>query len=194
MSQSDSDIELEKEFKKFRLAEIPLKSDDEPALKTCNCATSVTLRSSLLELSVSSRLKTKDSRRSGSALIKPARLKVIGNCYAKKVKNHTKEHDESATSLIKNVDEFTSEAFLKMRISSTAPESPSRTESPVETLDKDEKLPSTSSLNCSTQAKLQQQMSTTETDSTIEEMSDFLAYHLSLFNHRDKFLIDSMYT
>lgn len=197
MNQSDSDSELEKKFKKFRLEEIPLKSSDEPEQKTCNCASSVVIRSSLLELSISNKLKTKERR--GHNLVKPARLKVIGSCYARKVKNDTDDDaDKSSGKLVKNVEDFTSEAFLKMRISpSITPvqESSSRTESPLETIDKDEKLPSTSSsLNCSTQAKLQQQMSSTEFDSTIDEMSDFLAYHLSLFNHRDKYLIDSMYT
>lgn len=190
---SDTDIELEKEFKKFRLEEIPLKSCEEPVVKSCNCSSSTIIRSSLLELSIS-KLKTKTRDRKGSSLIKPARLKLIGNCYAKQSKNV--DNNENDDKLSKNVEDFTSEAFLKMRISPpTTNESSRHIESPVENIDKDDKLPSTSSsLNCSTQAKLQQQMSSTEFDSTIDEMSDFLAYHLSLFNHRDKYLIDSMYT
>ncbi|KAL7047448.1 hypothetical protein ACKWTF_002915 [Chironomus riparius] len=189
---SDTDIELEKEFKKFRLEEIPLKSIEEPVVKSCNCSSTTGIRSSLLELSIS-KIKTKDRR--GSNLIKPARLKLIGSCYAKLSKN-VDTNNENDDKLIKNVEDFTSEAFLKMRITPHATnESPCHVESPVENIDKDDKLPSTSSsLNCSTQAKLQQQMSSTEFDSTIDEMSDFLAYHLSLFNHRDKYLIDSMYT
>lgn len=191
---SDADIELEKQFKKFRLEEISLKSNEEPVVKSCNCSTSTEIRSSLLELSISNKLKTKDRR--GSNLIKPARLKLIGNCYAKQSKNVDNNNTENNDKLIKNVEDFTSEAFLKMRITpNTTNESPRHIESPVDNIDKDDKLPSTSSsLNCSTQAKLQQQMSSTEFDSTIDEMSDFLAYHLSLFNHRDKYLIDSMYT
>ena len=192
---SDTDIELEKEFKKFRLEEIPLKSEDEPIVKSCSCSSSIEIRSSLLELSIS-KLKTKDRR--GSNLIRPARLKLIGNCYAKQSNKNVDNNNDDKLS--KNVEDFTSEAFLKMRITPhTTNENESspqhHIESPVENIDKDDKLPSTSSsLNCSTQAKLQQQMSSTEFDSTIDEMSDFLAYHLSLFNHRDKFLIDSMYT
>jgi hypothetical protein len=187
---SDTDIELEKEFKKFRLEEIPLKSTEEPEVKSCNCSSSTIIRSSLLELSIS-KLKIKTKDRKGSSLIKPARLKLIGNCYTKQSKHV--DNNENDDKLSKNVEDFTSEAFLKMRITPPTNESPLHVESPVE--DKDDKLPSTSSsLNCSTQAKLQQQMSSTEFDSTIDEMSDFLAYHLSLFNHRDKYLIDSMYT
>jgi hypothetical protein len=202
-----SEIELEKEFKKCRLEEKPLSNVEEPTV--CSCPSSIVKSLSLLEVS-SSRLKVKDRRNS---LVRPARLKVLGNSYAKKLKNPSDNKsgisdDAADISIVKQsekVEEFTSEAFQKMRISSTPHESPSHhhhsllltPESPLE-LDKDERLPSTStsssSLNCSTQAKLQQQLSTTECDSTIDEMSDFLAYHLSLFNHRDKYLIDSMYT
>lgn len=192
-----SDIELEKEFKKFRLEEKSPTAVDEPI--TCSCPNNIVKSLSLLEVS-GNKLKVKDRRNS---LVKPARLKILGNSYAKKLKNPNEKATSEALDLLNTIrkegdraEEFTSEAFQKMRISLTPHESPSHTqpESPLE-LDKDERLqPSTSSLNCSTQAKLQQQMSTTECDSTIDEMSDFLAYHLSLFNHRDKYLIDSMYT
>lgn len=191
-----SELELEKEFKKFRLEETPFIIIEDTSLKTsttCTCPTQI--RPSLLEVSNSNKMKIKDRR--GHSLIRPARLKVIGNCYAKKFKCSNEKTEDTNINLVENVDDFTSEAFLKMRISSASNESPSHLESPPELIDRDEKLlPSTSSssLNCSTQAKLQQQIPSTEFDSTIDEMSDFLAYHLSLFNHRDKYLIDSMYT
>ncbi|KAG5677539.1 hypothetical protein PVAND_007291 [Polypedilum vanderplanki] len=199
-----SEIELEKEFKKFRLEEKPLNTEDETAACCCPSTNTIVKSISLLEVS-GNKLKVKDRR---SNIVRPARLKVLGNSYARKLKNPNDKSTENGAkadiSIVKKsekekFEEFTSEAFQKMRISSTPLESPSHNhftpESPLE-LDKDERLPSTSSssLNCSTQAKLQQQMSSTECDSTIDEMSDFLAYHLSLFNHRDKYLIDSMYT
>jgi hypothetical protein len=189
--------ELEKEFKKFRLEEKPLTSE-EPESKSCSCP-NITTSLSLLEVS-HNKLKVKDKK----GLIKPARLKLIGNCYAKRVKGAKDGLSEGNTEnkiLARNeIEDFTSEAFLKMRISSATAPSTSLAENNNESLNSpspiEDKLPSTSSsssLNCSTQAKLQQQLSSTEFDSTIDEMSDFLAYHLSLFNHRDN-LIDSMYT
>jgi hypothetical protein len=201
-----SEIELEKEFKKCRLEEKPLCASEEQT--ACSCPTTIVKSLSLLEVS-GNKLKMKDRRNS---LVRPARLKVLGNSYAKKMRTSSEKSTEDGATADINIvrtsekveAEFASEAFQKMRISSTPSDSPSHhpnrtTESPLGG-DKDERLPSTSasssssSLNCSTQAKLQQQMSTTEFDSQINEMSEFLAYHLSLFNHRDKYLIDSMYT
>lgn len=208
---------LDAEFKKFRLEESPLPLRDEPVTKSCSCPNISIVKpsSSLLEVS-SSKLKVKDKR--ANCLIKPARLKVIGNCFLRKFKsvaeknsikedsNKNKNNNNAKILARSEIEDFTSEAFLKMRISSTSstsceinePSTPNATA--VGTEEKDERLQpattssSSSSLNCSTQAKLQQQLSsTTEFDSTIDEMSDFLAYHLSLFNHRDN-LIDSMYT
>lgn len=189
-----SEIELENKFKKFRLEEKTLNAKEESLNKPCSCSTNQKNKpSSLLEVSLN-KLKIKD-RRFGSNLIRPARLKIIGNCYTKKLKVLTDKNDEASVNLVKNIEDFTSEAFLNLRISpATSPDSPSHTittESQLE-LDKDERLQASSSLNCSTQAKLQ--MSSTECDSTIDELSEVLAYHLSLFNHRDKYLIDSMYT
>lgn len=181
---------LESEFKKFRLEEEPLTSRSEPVTKSCSCPDISIVKSfSLLEVA-SSKLKGKD-KKGNSQLIKPARLKVIGNCYAKKLKGTSDTVEEARN----DVENFTSEAFLKMRISSSTQSPPNESTSPC-SQSPDERQPSTSSsssLNCSTQAKLQHQLSSTEFDSTIDEMSDFLAYHLSLFNHRDN-LIDSMYT
>ena len=183
---------LELEFKNFRLEEKPI--NEEPVKKSCSCPDiSKSIKtSSLLDMS-SSKLKVKDKR--GNQLIRPARLKVIGNCYAKKLRGVIESKAET-----KEIDDFTSEAFLKMRISTSVTRNTISIDSPsASTQTSEERLPSTSSsstsLNCSTQAKMQRQLSTTEfeDDSTIDEMSDFLAYHLSLFNHRDN-LIDSMYT
>lgn len=189
---------LEIEFKKFRLEEVSLTAKDEPVTKLCSCQDISIVKSfSLLEVA-SSKFKVKD-KKGNSQLIKPARLKVIGNCYAKKLKGMTDPTE---------VEDFTSEAFLKMRISNSdiiSPASPSTTSShcepsssPINNSQPSTSASSSSSLNCSTQAKLQSSSLTTEfestiDDSTIEEMADFLAYHLSLFNHRDN-LIDSMYT
>lgn len=199
---------LEAEFKKFRLEESSLPLREEPVTKSCSCPNinNISIRPSTILEIASSKLKVKDKR--GSCLIKPARLKVIGNCFAKRFKSSDDKTTEDSNAKIlarSDIEEFTSEAFLKMRISSTLSceqndQSSIQNQSPNILEDKDERLPSTSSssssssLNCSAQAKLQQQLSsTTEFDSTIDEMSDFLAYHLSLFNHRDN-LIDSMYT
>lgn len=189
---------LEIEFKKFRLQETPFTAnDEEPVTKSCSCTDASIVKSfSLLEVA-NSKLKVKDKKGSNQ-LIKPARLKVIGNCYAKKLKGMTDKADEVKTL----VEDFTSEAFLKMRISNSnviSPPSPPSTSAQCEPsliISSQSSAPSSSSLNCSTQAKLQpSSLSTTvdEMSSTIDEMSDFLAYHLSLFNHRDN-LIDSMYT
>lgn len=195
---------LEAEFKKFRLEESHMPLREEPVTKSCSCPNISIKPSSLLEVAGKCKLKVKDKK--GTCLIKPARLKVIGNCFVKKLKSMSVDKDEdnsNATTILarSEIDVFTSDAFHNLRISSSAPfetNEPSCSQSPVIIEDKDERLPSTSSssssLNCSTQAKLHQQLSsTTEFDSTIDEMSDFLAYHLSLFNHRDN-LIDSMYT
>lgn len=183
---------LESEFKKFRLEEEPLTAKDEPVTKSCSCPDISMVKSfSLLEVA-NCKLKGKD-KKGNNQLIKPARLKVIGNCYAKKLKGTSDKVEEAR----KDVENFTSKAFLKMRISSSTQSATNESTSPC-SQSPDERQPSTSSSssllsNCSTQAKLQHQLSSTEFDSTIDEMSDFLAYHLSLFNHRDN-LIDSMYT
>lgn len=159
---------LEAEFKKFRLEEIqPLR---EESVISCSGPNISIKSSSLLEVTGKS-MKAKDKKATHCS-IKPVRLKLIGHCVAKKLKN-----------------DFTSEAFLKMRIFTSSAtcekKNPLCSQPPVV----QERLPLTSSF--STQAKLQQQLSsTTEFDSTIDEMSEFLAYHLSLFNHR----YDSMYT
>jgi hypothetical protein len=189
---------LEMEFKKFQLNEKSLEASDQPIVtKSCSCP-DISKPFSFLEVAAgtkaNSKLKVKD-RKGSNQLIKPARLKIIGNCYAKKLKGMTEKADESKT-----VADFTSEAFLKLRISPVSSSvtycEPSKlTTNAYSHPPPDERLPSSSSsssLNCSTQAKLQNSLST-EFDSTIDEMSDFLAYHLSLFNHRDN-LIDSMYT
>lgn len=187
---------LEAEFKKFRLEENPTALKEEPSsvTKSCSCPNISIINKpfSLLEVTGNRQLKVKDKK--GSGLIKPARLKVIGNCFAKKLKTLNDEDSNAKMLARRDIENFTSEAFLKMRISSSASPSCEISRSPADV----ERAPSTassssSSLNCSTQAKLQQQFSSTEFDSTIDEMSDFLAYHLSLFNHRDN-LIDSMYT
>lgn len=184
---------LEMEFKKFKLEDEPLKTQIETvSTKSCSCP-DIVKSFSLLEVT-NSKLKVKD-RKGSNQLIKPARLKVIGNCYAKKIKGITQKVENET----KDIEDFTSEAFLKMRISPASPavKSSKYPEQAIAcSLPSDERLPSTSSsssLNCSTQAKLQASQLSTEFDSTIDEMSDFLAYHLSLFNHRDN-LIDSMYT
>lgn len=191
---------LEKEFKQFRLEEEPLAITGDDLQTKCSCSDISIVKSfSLLEVANIRKLKVKDKKRSNHQLIKPARLKFIGNCYAKKLKEleSTEKEDDAKIVAQKEIENYTSKAFFEMRISSqsetieTSPLSPAFVE----------RLPSTSSsssspsLNCSTQAKLQHQLSSTECpfDSTIDEMSDFLAYHLSLYNKKFN-LIDSMYT
>lgn len=138
-----------------------------------------------------SNLKVKDRRKN---LIKPSRLKIIGNSYKSqnKVTKDDVKTTENAENL-KDVDTFASEAFLAMRITSKDQTSPaSQAQSSQMCDEKDDKTP-TPSQSCSAQAKLQQQLSSSEFDSTIDEMSDYFSYHLSLYKDKN-YLVDSMYT
>lgn len=140
-------------------------------------------------INAGSSLKVKDRRKN---LIRPARLKFIGTCWARKFRHSTSEStsDDSQPAPSDDFDSFAAESFLKMRISGREAPPPSPSE------EKDEKTsPSSSQPNsCSAQAKLQQQLSSSEFDSTIEEMSEFLAYHLKMYPKDKNYLVDSMYT
>lgn len=183
-----SEIELETKFEKIRLEEGPSKSKDEGKCE-CKQVTKPTLEHST---STGSNLKVKDKRRN---LIKPSRLKLIGTCWARK--SRIGEKDEATTNETQapaadDIDTFTSEAFLNLRLKpgeelthQPSPSSPSD--------EKDDRI-SPASQSCSAQAKLQQQFSSSEFDSTIEEMSEVLAYHLNLYPPDKNFLVDSMYT
>lgn len=177
-----SEVELETKFEKIRLEEGPVRSKDECK---CECKQSVVKPTLEHSTNTGSSLKVKDRKRN---LIKPSRLKMIGSCWARR--SREKEEPvipEAATA--EDLDHFTSEAFLKLRIK---PNEATQVSSPVE--DKDERISPASSQSCSAQAKLQQQFSSSEFDSTIEEMSEVLAYHLKLPQTSSNFLVDSMYT
>ena len=106
--------------------------------------------------------------------------------------NSVRENDvvTAGVQRLPGAEEFASEAFLKLRIRPSETVTP-QVSSPVE--EKDERI-SPASQSCSAQAKLQQQFSSSEFDSTIEEMSEVLAFHLNLFPPDKNFLVDSMYT
>ncbi|CRK95912.1 CLUMA_CG009358, isoform A [Clunio marinus] len=182
-----SEIELETEFEKINLDE---NSNNHREESKCDCKK--ILLKPLEHSNTGSSLKVKDKRKN---LIKPARLKMIGTCLARKSRNIGSEEPEDTKvvvpELTDDLETFTSEAFLKMRITPSDVLS-HQASSPSE--DKDEKSSSASQPNsCSAQAKLQQQFSSSEFDSTIDEMSEWMSYHLNLYP-RDKFLVDSMYT
>lgn len=184
-------IELETKFEKINLEESPCRSKDE---SKCSCK-KIIVKPLLEQSHTGTTLKVKERRKN---LIKPARLKMIGTCYAQKSRTSFQEensNDETqvlpATSSI-DPDDFASEAFLKMRISPrdmlTHPASPSE--------EKDERTsPASQPNSCSAQAKLHQQFSaSSEFDSTIDEMSECLAYHLNLYSQDKNYLVNSMYT
>lgn len=189
-----SQIELETEFKRINLEDGPCKAKDESGAAKCECKK---LFAKALESSnTGSSLKVKDRKKN---LIKPARLRLIGTCWVRKSRNSVLQESSSdeaqaPSTSSKDLDTFASEAFLNMRISpsdvlSHPPSSP--------TEEKDGKSsPANSSQpnSCSAQAKLQQQFSTSEFDSTIDEMSEFLAYHLILYPKDKSYLVNSMYT
>jgi hypothetical protein len=182
-----SEVELESKFEKIRLEEGPARSKEEAK---CECK-QVIAKPTLEHSNTGSSLKVKDRKRRN--LIKPSRLKMIGSCWARK----TPTSDEAAggetvSTATDDLDNFTSEAFLKLRIKpdDLLTHQPPVT-SPAE--EKDERI-SPASQSCSAQAKLQQQFSSSEFDSTIDEMSEVLAYHLNLFPPDKNFLVDSMYT
>lgn len=180
-----SEIELETEFEKINLEEGACKSKEDVGGSKCDCRKSL---EHYKLMDAGSSLKVKDKRRN---LIKPSRLKVIGICYARKSRKSSEE--AAADDPAEDVDTFTSEAFLRMRIA--PPEALTHSaRSPAE--EKDEKTsPASHPNSCSAQAKLQQQFSSSEFDSTIDEMSEILAYHLKLVHPQDKnYLVDSMYT
>lgn len=179
-----AEIELETEFEKINLDEGPCKSKDE---SKCECRK--TIAKQLEHTNTGSSLKVKERRKN---LIKPARLKVIGTCWARKSRNGIPESstDESQlTATSEDLDTFASDAFLKMRIT------PQETMTHAALSPSEEKSsPASQPNSCSAQAKLQQQLSTSEFDSTIDEMSEFLAYHLNLYPQDKNYLVNSMYT
>lgn len=186
-----SQIELETEFEKINLDEVSCKSKDEPGATKCDCKK---INAKPLEQSHGSSLKVKERKKN---LIKPARLKMIGTCWARKSRTSFQEensNDETqpTTATADILDDFASEAFLKLRINPDVPTHPPS--SPSE--EKDERTsPASQPNSCSAQAKLQQQFSaSSEFDSTIDEMSEFLAYHLNLYPQDKNYLVNSMYT
>lgn len=179
-----SDVDLETEFEKINLEEGPCKNKDG---SRCDCKKSIAKQHE--HSNTGSSLKVKERRKN---IIKPARLKVIGTSWARKsarssVQNEVSSEEKPATVTADDLEEFASDAFLKMRITpqeSLNPASPS-----------EEKASLSSQPNsCSAQAKLQQQFSSSEFDSTIDEMSEFLGYHLNLYPQDKNYLVNSMYT
>lgn len=179
-----SQIELESKFEKINLEESPCsKSKEETGTSKCECK-------KLLE---HSGLKVKDRRKN---LIKPSRLKMIGSCWTRNSRVSGPEEastdEAAASSTTDDFDTFASDAFLKMRITSKdmlthSPSSPSE--------EKDGKVsPASQPNSCSAQAKLQQQFSSSEFDSSIDEMSEILAFHLKIYSQDTNYLVDSMYT
>lgn len=187
-----SQIELESKFEKINLEEGPSKAKDDSSATKCECKKLIA--KALEHSNTGSSLKVKDRKKN---LIKPARLKIIGTCWARKSKSSILEESTSDKSQVPStsnteLDDFASEAFVNMRISSNDVLTHSAS-SPTE--EKDGKTSLASQPNsCSAQAKLQQQFSSSEFDSTIDEMSEFLAYHLILYPQDKNFLVNSMYT
>lgn len=181
-----SQIELETEFEKINLEEGPCKSKDEQSGVKCECKKPFV---KALEHSGSS-LKVKDRKKN---LIKPARLRLIGTGWSRKlrgsisgsIKEESSDELQVPSTSSKDLDSFASEAFLNMRLSSPS----------TSAEEKDGKTsPASQPNSCSAQAKLQQQFSSSEFDSTIDEMSEFLAYHLILYSQDKNYLVNSMYT
>lgn len=182
-----SQLELETEFEKINLEEGPSKTQDEASASKCECKKIVV--KALDHETTGSIQKVKERRKN---LIKPARLKLIGTCWARKSRSNTQE-DTDETNVPSNVDDldtFASDAFLKMRITPQEPLTHASTSSPTE----EKSSPASQPNSCSAQAKLQQQFSSSEFDSTIDEMSEFLDFHLKLYPQDKNYLINSMYT
>lgn len=174
---------LELEFEKINLD--PCKSKD---ILKCDCKKSIAKQ--IEHSNTGSSLKVKE-RKERKNLIKPARLKVIGINWTRKPRNsfqnEASNRETSATVTAGDLDTFTSDAFLKMRIT---PQETLTNASPSPSEDKASQ--SSQPNSCSAQAKLQQQFSSSEFDSTIDEMSEILGYHLRV---QDKnYLVNSMYT
>lgn len=177
-----SDVALEVEFEKINLEEGPCQTRNEIR---CDCKKSMAKQHE--HSNAGSNLKVKERRKN---IIKPARLKVIGSCWARKSRNSSIQGEEKpATVTADDLDTFASDSFLKMRITPQE----SLTHSPSS--QSEEKSSQSSQPNsCSAQAKLQQQFSTSEFDSTIDELSEFLGYHLNLYPQDKNYLVNSMYT
>lgn len=184
-----SQIELETEFEKINLDEGgSVKSKEESGASKCDCK-KIIVKSLEHQSSAGSSLKVKDKRKN---LIKPSRLKMIGTCWARKTRSNS-EGSNTDETLPSDLDSFASEAFLQMRISPREVLTHSAS-SPIDEKD-DKTSPASHPNSCSAQAKLQQQFSTSsEFDSTIDEMAEVLAYHLNLYPQDKNFLVDSMYT
>ena len=174
-----SEVELESKFEKIRLGDGPGWVKEE--IK-CECKQNIV--KPVEHSNTGSSLKVKDRKRN---LIKPSRLKMIGSCWARRTRGRDEGANNETAAAVDDLEDFASEAFLKLRIRPSETLTP-QISSPVE--EKDERI-TPASQSCSAQAKLQQQFSSTEFDSTIEEMSEVLAYHLNLDKN---FLVDSMYT
>lgn len=188
-----SEIELETEFEKINLEEGSSKSKDESAASKCDCKKIIVKSSEHPSSNTGSSLKVIDKRKN---LIKPARLKLLGTCWARRSRNNSEEStsNELKVPASDDIDTFASEAFLRMRIS-PGETLTQVTSSSLSQDEKDERISPTSQPNsCSAQAKLQQQFSSSEFDSTIDEMAEVLAYHLNLYPQDKNFLVDSMYT
>jgi hypothetical protein len=184
-----SELELETKFEKINLEEGPCRSKEESGGAKCECRKIIA--KALEHTNTGSSLQKVKERRKN--LIKPARLKLIGTCWARKARSSSVDDPQvtEETRVPSNdLDTFATEAFLKMRIT------PSETLSHPPSSPSDEKTsPASSQPNsCSAQAKLQQQFSSSEFDSTIDEMSEILAYHLKLYPQDKNYLVDSMYT
>lgn len=188
-----SQIDLESKFERINLEEGPCKPKESIAAK-CDCKKLIIKSLDQWNTGSSLKLKVKERRKN---LIKPARLKLIGTCWSRKSRTGFQEETSKILPIQPpssiDLESFASQAFLKMRISQSdvlthPPASPSE--------EKDERTSPVSQPNsCSAQAKLQQQFSTSsEFDSTIDEMSEFLAYHLNLYPQDKNYLVNSMYT
>lgn len=187
-----SEIELETKFEKIQLEEGPSRAKEE---SKCECKKAITKQ---LEHNTGSSLKVKERRKN---LIKPARLKMIGTRWTRTPRCSESSEETQAPVTSEDLETFASDAFLgnaflEMRITSQeqlshTPGTPSAS-SPEE---KDERTsPASQPNSCSAQAKLQQQFSSSEFDADIEEMSEFLAYHLKVYSQDKNYLVDSMYT
>lgn len=184
-----SEIELETKFENINLEEGPSKSKEDSGVAKCECK-KIIVKALEHTNTGSSLQKVKDRRKN---LIKPARLKLIGTCWARKTRLNslgepaTDETNVPSTS--DDLENFASEAFLKMRITSSE-----ALTHPLSSPSDEKASPASQPNSCSAQAKLHQQFSSSEFDSTIDEMSEILAYHLKLYPQDKNYLVDSMYT
>lgn len=178
---SSEKLNLSSEFEKICI--------DPQRKKTCECSSSTEKPRTSSDPNLTPPCFKVSSRRKN--LIKPSRLKFIYKTQGDAIKEGTLASSEEDKT--DELEDYSSEAFQLLRDLRITPSEMAESQSSQQSMsdEKDDRMHPTS---CSAQYtnKLQQQISpTSEFDSTIDAMSDYLSYHLKL--HKDRNFSNIMY-